>query len=107
MARRALVLAPGRGAAEGVEPSAERRREFDGGRDVDGVDDERRDPDGSHAAAGAVGGREAAALAESTQARLSDIEAGKTDMKLSNLVRWAKALGYDLQLSFVPIEEQP
>jgi transcriptional regulator with XRE-family HTH domain len=51
--------------------------------------------------------REAAALAKSTQARLSDIEAGKTDMKLSNLVRWAKALGYDLQLSFVPIEEQP
>jgi transcriptional regulator with XRE-family HTH domain len=50
--------------------------------------------------------REAAKLANSTQARLSDIENAKADMKLLNIQRWANIYGYDVQLAFTPISER-
>jgi len=49
--------------------------------------------------------REAAAKVGSTQARLSDMEQGRRDIRLSNLVRWAELYGYDVEINFVPIED--
>lgn len=49
--------------------------------------------------------RQAAKLANSTQARISDLENGKADVQILTLQRWAKTYGYEVELSFVPIEE--
>lgn len=49
--------------------------------------------------------RQAAKNANSTQARISDLENGKADVQILTLQRWAKVYGYDLELSFIPIEE--
>lgn len=46
--------------------------------------------------------REAAKLADSTQARLCDLELGKGDPAITTIQKWARAYGYDLTLSFVP-----
>lgn len=50
--------------------------------------------------------RQAAKLADSTQARISDLENGKADMFISTLQRWAKVYGYSVEIHLVPIEEE-
>jgi len=51
--------------------------------------------------------RQAAALASSTQARISDLELGRADMFVSTLEQWARVYGYHVEVHFVPIEEDP
>ncbi len=50
--------------------------------------------------------REAAAKADSTQARISYLENGSSDVMLSTLERWATAYGYDLEINLVLIEDE-
>lgn len=50
--------------------------------------------------------REAAKLADSTQARLSDLEAGKAPFLITTLQHWGYVYGYEVEISFVPIEEE-
>lgn len=50
--------------------------------------------------------REAAKKAESTQARLSDLENGKAGVQVATLQRWADIYGYELEILFVPSEEE-
>lgn len=50
--------------------------------------------------------RQAAAKANSTQARISDLENGKADVFVSTLQRWAAVYGYDVEIHFVPVEEE-
>lgn len=48
--------------------------------------------------------REAAKLAKSSQARVSSIENGHTDVGVIALQRWADVYGYSLQIVLVPYE---
>lgn len=48
--------------------------------------------------------RQAACLAGSTQARISDIELGKADILLTTLEKWARVYGYEVNLEIQPIE---
>lgn len=50
--------------------------------------------------------REAARAIESTQARISDIENGKSDILVGTLSRWASAYGYRLDIGLVPMEDE-
>ena len=50
--------------------------------------------------------RQAAKKADSTQARISDLENGKAPMLVTTLQHWAKIYGYEMELHFVPIEEE-
>ena len=48
--------------------------------------------------------RQVAKNADSTQARISGIENGRADIFVLTLQRWARVYGYDLEISFVPVE---
>jgi transcriptional regulator with XRE-family HTH domain len=50
--------------------------------------------------------RQAAKLADTTQARISDLENAKADVFVSTLVRMAKAYRYELEINFVPVEDE-
>jgi transcriptional regulator with XRE-family HTH domain len=50
--------------------------------------------------------RQAAKLLDSTQARISDYELGKSNIQLNTLIGLAELYGYDVEVSFVPIEEE-
>lgn len=50
--------------------------------------------------------RQAAKLANSTQNQLSDLENGKADIFVLTLQRWARAFGCNLEMHFVPIEDE-
>lgn len=50
--------------------------------------------------------REAARAIESTQARISDIENGKSDILVGTLNRWASAYGYRIEIGLVPMEDE-
>ena len=49
--------------------------------------------------------REAAAALDTAQGRISAVENGQSDLKLSTLVRWANAYGYHLEILFHPMED--
>jgi transcriptional regulator with XRE-family HTH domain len=49
-----------------------------------------------------LGQRDLAQLADSAQARVSGIENGHDDIRITTLQRWADVLGYDVEIQFVP-----
>lgn len=50
--------------------------------------------------------REAAAQVGSIQATISYLENGKTDAHILTIQKWAQLYGYNLELHFVPIEDE-
>jgi transcriptional regulator with XRE-family HTH domain len=53
-----------------------------------------------------LGQRDIASKIGSAQARVSDLENGRTDAKISTIVRYAEFFGYDVEISFVPIKQE-
>lgn len=50
--------------------------------------------------------RQAAQLVDSTQSRLSELENGKTDIKLLTILKWAGCYGYSVNISLEPIQDE-
>lgn len=50
--------------------------------------------------------RQAAKLAESTQARISDVENGKADLFVSTIQKWARVYGYSIEIHLVPMDDE-
>lgn len=50
--------------------------------------------------------KQAARDAGTAQARVSYLENGGTDIMLTTIQRWANFYGYELRLTFVPIEDE-
>lgn len=48
--------------------------------------------------------RTAAQMCGSSQARISPLENGRTDLKMSTLIRYANAYGYGIEINFVELE---
>lgn len=49
--------------------------------------------------------RAVAKLSASTQSRVSDIENGKADLFVLTLRKFALAFGYEVEISFIPLED--
>lgn len=50
--------------------------------------------------------KKAAEKAGTRQARISAIENGQTNLQVLTLLQWARAYGYDIELTLVPLEDK-